>query len=615
MNIGLLISLSKGFRVAILLLSIILSVDNILYAYSDKLSYEISALTAAFFAGGGLALLIFWLIYRNRVITLLQSETKYKDLIENSSTIILDMDTTGRVMYMNKFALGFFGFSAGEIMGKNVVGTIVPEFESTGRDLKALLESIYEAPDKYFSSENENMRRNGERVWVAWTNKGIYGLTGNIKGVRSFGIDRSRQKRIELELAKYRQQLEEMVDERAGEIKKKNEALEKQIEITRELNRALNEEKNNMKKAQDELAASEIKFRTLSEQSLLGIMILQDDEVKYFNDGYSQISGYSSEELYKMGAGGFLNLIHPDDRAFVAGQAAKKQSGEKDVVNNYQVKAMTKTGEIKWINILSRTIRYEGKPADFINIVDVTELETMQERLKDTIDALGKSNFELNKFAVATSHDLQEPLRTISIYVQMLKKRSETALDLESLQYMDYVVDGVKQMSALLRGLIQYMSIQQVHNEKRTTDTDVSVKEALKNLEEKIVKSKAKINVGKLPVVSAESSQVGDVFTELLDNAIKFSAKKNKPVISVTAKKMNKNWMFCVKDNGIGIESKYFQRIFVILQKLYTKDEYEGPGIGLAKCKKIIEGYGGDIWVESEEGKGAEFCFTLPAAD
>jgi light-regulated signal transduction histidine kinase (bacteriophytochrome) len=315
-----------------------------------------------------------------------------------------------------------------------------------------------------------------------------------------------------------------------------------------------------------------------------------------------------------MAPGGFLNLIHPDDRAFVAEQAAKKQSGEKDAVNNHQVKAVTKSGELKWINILSRTIQYEGKPADFINIVDVTELETMQERLKDTIDALEKSNYELNKFAVATSHDLQEPLRTISVYVQMLKKKNENALDAESLQYIDFTVEGVKQMSALLRGLIQYMSIQQVHNEKRTTDTNIAVKEVIKNLEEKIAKNKAKINAGKLPVVSAESGQVGEVFMELLDNAIKFSAKKNKPVISITAKKVNKHWMFCVKDNGIGIEPKYFQRIFIILQKLCTKDEYEGPGIGLAKCKKIIEGYGGNIWVESEEGKGAEFYFTLPEA-
>lgn len=614
MDSGFLILLNRAFRIIILSVLIVLSAGVILYAHPEKPSYDIPVLTAAFFAGGALTLLLFWLIYRKRVITLLQSESKYKDLIENSSTIILDMDTTGRVMYMNKFALGFFGFTAAEIMGKNVVGTIVPEFESTGRNLKALLESIYEAPDRYFSSENENMRRNGERVWVAWTNKGIYGITGNIKGVRSFGIDRSRQKRIELELTKYRQQLEEMVDERAGEIKKKNEALEKQIEITRGLNRALNEEKENMKKAQDEIAASEMKFRTLSEQSLLGIMILQDNVFKYCNEGYSVISGYSNSELYAMAPGGFLNLIHPDDRAFVAEQAAKKQSGEKDAVNNYQVKAVTKSGELKWINILSRTIQYEGKPADFINIVDVTELETMQERLKDTIDALEKSNYELNKFAVATSHDLQEPLRTISVYVQMLKKRNETALDAESLQYIDFTVEGVKQMSELLRGLIQYMSIQQVHNEKRTTDTEIAVKGVLKQLEEKIVKSKAKINIGKLPAVSAESGQVGEVFMELLDNAIKFSAKKNRPVISITAKKVDKHWMFCVKDNGIGIDSKYFQRIFIILQKLCTKDEYEGPGIGLAKCKKIIEGYGGNIWVESEEGKGAEFYFTLPAA-
>lgn len=603
----------KLSRTVIYLTPFILCLNSGLYSSDENGPYNYLPLLALFLTGGGLALLIFWTIYRKRVISLRYSETKYRDLIENSSTIILDMDTSGRITYMNKFAYSFFGFNMTEIMGKKVVGTIVPEFESTGRDLKALLEKIYEEPDNYFSSENENMRRNGERVWIAWTNKGIYGAGGKLQGVRCFGIDRSRQRRVELELIKYRQQLEDMVEERAGEIKVKNEALEIQIKKVRELNITLTEEKDNMKKMQDELAASEMKFRTLSEQSMLGIMILQDNVFRYCNEGYSIISGYSSGELYAMQPGGFLNLIHPDDRAFVAEQAAKKQSGDKDVVNNYQVKAITKNGGIKWVNILSRTIQYEGRPADFVNIADVTEIENMQERLKDTIDALKKSNDELSKFAAATSHDLQEPLRTISIYVQMLKKRNESILDAESLQYMNFTVNGVKQLSALVRGLVQYMTVNKDGDSSRKTDTDTAVKEVIKSLEEKIVKSKAKINVGKLPAVMAESSQVVEVFTELLDNAIKFSAKKNKPVISITAKPVNKHWLFCVKDNGIGISSRYFQRIFIILQKLHIKDEYEGPGIGLAKCKKIIEGYGGNIWVESEEGKGSEFCFTLPA--
>jgi len=568
---------------------------------------------AMFFAGGAAALIIFWIFYRKRVLALRHSEIKYRDLIENSSTIILDMDTSGAVTYMNKFALVFFGFTPGEILGKNVVGTIVPEYESTGRDLKALLESIYEEPDRYFSSENENMRRNGERVWIAWTNKGIYGITGKLEGVRSFGIDRSRQRRIELELAKYRQQLEEMVEERAGEIRQKNEALGKQIEKIRQLNRALNEEKETIQKTRDELVASEVKFRTLSEQSLLGIMIIQDNVIKYFNGGYLSISGYSPDELTGMGAGSFLQLIHPDDRAFVAEQAAKKQSGDKNVVNNFQVKALTKKGELKWVNIFSKTIQYEGRPADFVNIVDVTELETMQERLKDTIDALEKSNYELGKFAAATSHDLQEPLRTISIYTQLLKKKNEGNLDEESLKYMDYTVESVKQLSLLVRGLAQYMAVNRPHDAKRKTDANTAVKEAIKKLEERIKSSRAKITFGDLPEVMAESGQVCDVFLELIDNAIKFSQKKHKPVIEITAEKNNKFWKFRVKDNGIGISSRYFQRIFIILQKLHVKDEYEGPGIGLARCKKIIEGYGGNIWVESEEGKGSEFYFTLPA--
>lgn len=613
MNIFLFNKGKKGIKPAVFIFLMVF-INFPLFA-SGSAGNGIISMVILFLTGGAAALMVFWLIYRKRILELRHSEIKYRDIIENSSTIILDMDTSGAVTYMNKFALGFFGFALGEILGKNVVGAIVPEFESTGRNLKALLESIYEEPDRYFSSENENMRKNGERVWIAWTNKGIYGITGKLEGVRCFGIDRSRQRRIELELSKYRQQLEEMVEERAGELKQKNEDLGKQIEKVRQLNRALNDEKENIQKTKDELAASEVKFRTLSEQSLLGIMIIQDDIIKYFNGGYLSISGYSPDELTGMGPGGFLQLIHPDYRAFVAEQARKKQSGEKDVVNNYQIKGITKQGEIKWINVLSRTIQYEGKPADFINIVDVTEMERMQEKLKDTIDALEKSNDELGKFAAATSHDLQEPLRTISIYIQLLKKKNAENLDEESLMYMDYTVESVKQLSLLVRGLAQYMAVNRPHGANRKTDTEVAVKEALIKLEGIIKESRAKITFANLPEVMAESGQVGDVFLELIDNAIKFSRKKHKPVIEITAEKINKFWKFRVKDNGIGISSRYFQRIFVILQKLHVKNEYEGPGIGLARCKKIIEGYGGNIWVESEEGKGSEFYFTLPAAD
>ncbi len=281
-------------------------------------------------------------------------EEKYRDIVENSSIIILDMDTSGRVTYFSRYSREFFGFSASEIIGKNVMGTIVPYRDSYGKDLSELMKSLSLFPDRYTVNENENVKKDGTRVWIAWTNRGKFDKKGRLIGAHCFGIDRTGQKRAEDELNRYKGSLEELVKSRTLELKR----------------------------SYDELMESETKFRTMSDLSLVGMIVLQDGLIKYANNGFARMTGYDIDELYSMEPGGFLRMIHESDRAFVEEQARKKQQGEKGYVTNYQARARAKNGESRWVNIFGNTILFGGRPADFISIVEITEMKKAEEALR-----------------------------------------------------------------------------------------------------------------------------------------------------------------------------------------------------------------------------------------
>jgi PAS domain S-box-containing protein len=296
-----------------------------------------------------------------------ENESRYKDLVENSNCIILDMDLHGSITFINKFGMDFFGYKKDEILLHNIFGTIVPKIDSGGKDLQKLMDDIIRDPDNYYSSENENLQKNGDHVWIAWTNRGFYDDKGALTGVHSFGIDRTRQKKYEEELAEYRDKLKEMVKFRTAELDKINDDLKNEILIRKQIN--------------DALLSSEEKFRTLSEQSVVGAIILQDNIIKYANNGFVAMSGYSRDELYSMKSGEFGLLLHENDRDFVVKQAVKKQAGGSSVDDSYQVRAIAKNGSIKWVNLNGKSIIYEGRTADFINVVDITNI-------KETEDAL-----------------------------------------------------------------------------------------------------------------------------------------------------------------------------------------------------------------------------------
>jgi len=235
----------------------------------------------------------------------------------------------------------------------------------------------------------------------------------------------------------------------------------------------------------------------------------------------------------------------------------------------------------------------------------------LEQRVAERTAELQRSNEELQQFAYVVSHDLQEPLRVVASYVQQLAERYQDKLEAEANELIGYALDGAKPMQQLIVDLLAYSRIETIGQEFAPTDCEGVLQRVLSDLRVAIEESGAEVTHDPLPQVMADNVQLGQVLQNLLGNAIKFRSQEP-PRIHVSARQEGQQWVFSVRDNGIGINPRYAERIFGIFERLHPRTEYPGTGIGLAICKKIVERHGGQIWVESEPGKGAAFFFTLP---
>jgi two-component system, chemotaxis family, sensor kinase Cph1 len=224
---------------------------------------------------------------------------------------------------------------------------------------------------------------------------------------------------------------------------------------------------------------------------------------------------------------------------------------------------------------------------------------------------LERSNAELKKFAYVASHDLQEPLNQVANYVQLLEMRYREHLDEDAQEFITFTVEGVSLMQTLIDDVLAYSKVDIQGVELELTEVEIALDRALNNLRSRIVESGAIITRDPMPSVMAERTQLMQLFQNLIGNAIKFRSSQP-PEIHIGAQRLDDAWLFSVRDNGIGIDSQFYQRIFVIFQRLHARDEYQGTGMGLAICKKIVECHRGQIWVESELEQGATFYFTIP---
>lgn len=326
------------------------------------------------------------------------------------------------------------------------------------------------------------------------------------------------------------------------------------------------------------------------------------------NDVATERLGYSKEEFLKMKT---IDIIDQEYRP----QVAKNADNLKENNNaTFEIVHMTKWGSKIPVEVSTHIFKLKGKEVILAISRDIGERKQAEKQLKKLVGDLKSSNDELEQFIYSAYHDLQEPLRTVASYTQLIAHRYKDELDSDANDFIDYAVNGARKMQQIIKDLIEYSSVITDGSEFKSVDLQNVLNAAVLNLNVVIESNNAKITHDKLPKIIADEGQMVQLFQNLIENAIKFKKPDEPPEIHISASEdeQNNEYIFKVTDNGIGLEPQYAERIFVIFQKLHTLDKYPGNGIGLAVSKRIIKRHGGHIWVESEPQNGATFYFTIP---
>ncbi|MCB0156093.1 MAG: PAS domain S-box protein, partial [Anaerolineae bacterium] len=355
------------------------------------------------------------------------------------------------------------------------------------------------------------------------------------------------------------------------------------------------------KRAQLELQKSEARFRRLAEYASVGIYeSTVTGDFLYGNPALAKILQQASVELMTQS---FTTTFYKnlEDRADFISRL--QQHG---TVTDFEAEFSVKDGT-KHV-LMSAALQGETLLG---TIVDITERKLAEKQLHQTLQNLKRSNEDLQQFAYVASHDLQEPLRMVSSYLELLEKRYKGQLDERADKYIQFAIDGAVRMKRLINDLLTYSRLTRRPSSPARTNLNDALQNVLKNLEFLISESGSQIQHDLLPVIEVDATQVELLLQNLLSNAIKFCGEK-RPQIQIQVQQTDSEWVFAIRDNGIGIEPVYQEQIFTIFKRLHTREEYEGNGIGLAVCKRVVEQHNGRIWLESQLGQGTTFFFTLP---
>lgn len=380
-------------------------------------------------------------------------------------------------------------------------------------------------------------------------------------------------------------------------------------------------------KQEQRLVESEWKFRTVSESANdWEYWLSENRQIVYMSPSSEKITGYGPQEFMN-NPDLLTNIIHPEDRPLFLNHIKNLQDASHE---GMELKIVSKSGQIRWLAHICSPLymqhKFLGRRISNRDITDrknaEEELRKYREHLEELVeqrtaelkkmaDELTRSNKDLKEFAYVVSHDLKEPLQVIKGFLMLFEKRYKDKLDEKANEIIRFTVDGAKRMQELIKDLLEYSQVGNRGKEFKPTDCSLILNKAISNLKVSIEESRAVVTHDTLPMVMADAIQLSSLFQNLIGNAIKFHGSEA-PMVHISTERKGDEWLFSVRDNGIGIDPKFADRIFAVFQRMHSSDEYPGTGIGLAICKKIVEHHGGRIWVESEPGKGATFYFTIP---
>lgn len=349
------------------------------------------------------------------------------------------------------------------------------------------------------------------------------------------------------------------------------------------------------------------KFKFLSDNANEAfILIDRVGNIAYANPAASDLLGYDPAELQRTSFYALCSLAPDVVNAKFSSTADKRN-------RTLETQMSRRDGATIPVDMSFSPLSLAEQPHLFVIARDISERKDAELALKQHADELARSNRELEQFAYVSSHDLKEPLRMVSVFVELLKKHLEGKLDAEGEEYISYVVQGSRRMLSLINDLLAYSRVGKELQPYTDVDCNLVLKVALENLHETVRESGAEVCAETLPTIVGNQSQFMQLFQNLLGNALKFRGTQA-PRVTIKVRKVDGHWVFEFSDNGIGIAERYQGKIFSLFQRLHSTNKYPGTGIGLTICKRIVESHGGKIWVQSSLGGGSSFFFSLPAA-
>jgi PAS domain S-box-containing protein len=529
-----------------------------------------------------------------------ENERRFRMLAENFPDFVARFDRNGRHIYVNPAVEKAFGIPAEAFLGKTMHELPLLRNPEQNDALLALIQRVFE----------EGIPNETEAQWDTEIGERIFELrhiperdaTGNVVSVLSIARDITERKRAEEEIHILNQELEQRVANRTVELAETNDRLKAEIA--------------EHKKTEESLSASEEKFRALVE-NINDVHFSLDNRgnFTYISPAITRFSHYEVEDVIGQP---FVRFVHPDDLPELRARFAQTLSG---VIASHEFRVLAKDGAVLYVRTSSRALQEGDQQLGVTGIMtDITKRKYAEEQIKklnhdlqEHTFALEAANKELEAFAYSVSHDLRAPLRHIDGFIELLQKKTKTPLDEQSRHYMAVIADSAKKMGELIDDLLSFSRMGRREMSKTQVDLGNLVRQVIGELEPEAEGRKINWQIADIPVVMGDQAMLKVVLVNLISNALKFTRTRQEAEIEIGCiLDLETEVAIFVRDNGVGFDMDYADKLFGAFQRLHRADEFEGTGIGLANVRRIINRHGGRTWAEGEVDRGATFYFSLP---